>query len=324
MQGKKDQGGPIRKGPWKAEEDEVLLTHVNKYGPRDWSSIRSKGLLQRTGKSCRLRWVNKLRPNLKNGCKFTAEEERVVIELQAQYGNKWAKIALHLPGRTDNDVKNFWSSRQKRLARILQTSPSTTTPCSSTKSHKKNKNISIKVPTFHHLVPALEAPKFSSSSEEESSLKAHQSCSSISLIENSAAIKMVPLPDPMNSKPLNSYTNMVKQEFTTPFESYASTDLSSEIAFPQVFPFSMEGQDLLDRTSEPSNFIDGFGSLDIASELGIGAQIPIGLPFFEPSGNCNIGTRDSIGNPTNPDSFFDDFPEDMFDDMQPPPSPSEL
>lgn len=55
----------IKKGPWKAEEDQVLLNHVKKYGPRDWSSIRSKGLLQRTGKSCRLRWVNKLRPNLK-------------------------------------------------------------------------------------------------------------------------------------------------------------------------------------------------------------------------------------------------------------------
>uniref|UniRef100_A0A6N2L7W3 MYB transcription factor n=1 Tax=Salix viminalis TaxID=40686 RepID=A0A6N2L7W3_SALVM len=112
----------IRKGPWKAEEDEVLIKHVKKYGPRDWSSIRSKGLLQRTGKSCRLRWVNKLRPNLKHGCKFSAEEERVVIDLQAEFGNKWARIATYLPGRTDNDVKNFWSSRQKRLARILQTS----------------------------------------------------------------------------------------------------------------------------------------------------------------------------------------------------------
>ncbi|KAJ6675606.1 TRANSCRIPTION FACTOR DUO1 [Salix viminalis] len=67
----------IRKGPWKEEEDEVLINHVKKYGPRDWSSIRSKGLLHRTGKSCRLRWVNKLRPNLKSGCKFSAEEERV-------------------------------------------------------------------------------------------------------------------------------------------------------------------------------------------------------------------------------------------------------
>ncbi|CAM8941328.1 unnamed protein product [Rhodiola kirilowii] len=110
----------IKKGPWKAEEDEVLINHVNKYGPRDWNSIRSKGLLRRTGKYCRLRWVNKLRPNLKNGCKFSLEEERIVIELQEQFGNKWARIATYLPGRTDNDVKNFWSSRKKRLGRVLQ------------------------------------------------------------------------------------------------------------------------------------------------------------------------------------------------------------
>ncbi|VFQ65432.1 unnamed protein product, partial [Cuscuta campestris] len=116
-----DEDG-IKKGPWKAEEDQVLLDHVSKYGPRDWSSIRSNGLLRRTGKSCRLRWVNKLRPNLKNGVKFSAEEERTVIDLQAQFGNKWAKIATYLPGRTDNDVKNFWSSRRKRLARAAAAS----------------------------------------------------------------------------------------------------------------------------------------------------------------------------------------------------------
>ncbi|CAO2184274.1 unnamed protein product [Urochloa humidicola] len=110
----------VRKGPWTAEEDEVLLRHVQEHGPREWSSIRSKGLLPRTGKSCRLRWVNKLRPDLKTGCKFSTEEERVVIDLQAEFGNKWAKIATYLHGRTDNDVKNFWSTRQKRLARLLR------------------------------------------------------------------------------------------------------------------------------------------------------------------------------------------------------------
>jgi len=62
--------GYVKKGPWSREEDEVLLRHVQKYGPREWSSIRSKGLLPRTGKSCRLRWVNKLRPNLKTWVYF--------------------------------------------------------------------------------------------------------------------------------------------------------------------------------------------------------------------------------------------------------------
>ncbi|KAL6646177.1 hypothetical protein ACP70R_017785 [Stipagrostis hirtigluma subsp. patula] len=110
----------VRKGAWSAEEDEVLRQHVRHKGPRDWSSIRSNGLLRRTGKSCRLRWVNKLRPGLKTGCKFTPEEERTVIEMQAKHGNKWAMIATKLTGRTDNDVKNFWSTRLKRQARAAQ------------------------------------------------------------------------------------------------------------------------------------------------------------------------------------------------------------
>ncbi|KAL6646656.1 hypothetical protein ACP70R_015733 [Stipagrostis hirtigluma subsp. patula] len=110
----------VRKGAWSAEEDEVLRQHVRHKGPRDWSSIRSNGLLRRTGKSCRLRWVNKLLPGLKMGCKFTPEEERTVIEMQAKDGNKWAMIATKLTGRTDNDVKNFWSTRLKRQARAAR------------------------------------------------------------------------------------------------------------------------------------------------------------------------------------------------------------
>ncbi|KAH6556833.1 hypothetical protein KP509_1Z152300 [Ceratopteris richardii] len=120
IKGGDPQDQVLRKGPWMPEEDEILVEYVNQYGPRDWSSIRSKGLLPRTGKSCRLRWVNKLKPDLKSGCKFSPEEEKLVVEMQAKLGNKWAKIASYLPGRTDNDVKNFWSTRQKRLLRALQ------------------------------------------------------------------------------------------------------------------------------------------------------------------------------------------------------------
>ncbi|EFJ15227.1 hypothetical protein SELMODRAFT_116971 [Selaginella moellendorffii] len=131
----------LRKGPWMPEEDEILVEYVRQYGPRDWSSIRSKGLLPRTGKSCRLRWVNKLKPDLKSGCKFSPEEEKLVVEMQSKLGNKWAKIASCLPGRTDNDVKNFWSTRQKRLLRALQRpkTPSGKGDCSSLDLHDMNK-----------------------------------------------------------------------------------------------------------------------------------------------------------------------------------------
>ncbi|XP_040991369.1 transcription factor DUO1 [Juglans microcarpa x Juglans regia] len=320
MEANGDEG--IRKGPWKAEEDEVLLNHVKKYGPRDWSSIRSKGLLQRTGKSCRLRWVNKLRPNLKNGCKFSLEEERVVIELQAQFGNKWAKIATYLPGRTDNDVKNFWSSRQKRLARILQTSATPSKP----QKNKREAQSSHGCCQGSNSCPALEAPKFSSSSEGESSARA-QSCSS-SFMENSEMIRMVPLPDLVNPKLLNFDTSLIHHEFSpakkSPFiESQVRQIPFSQIPQPQPdVTFSPESQELLARLEDPSIF-DMFGTLD-ASGLGNGAQLPIGTQLFEPVGSCRNGTKEKIDIPITPDSIFDDFPTDVFDHIEPAPSSSDL
>ncbi|KAI0491569.1 hypothetical protein KFK09_025829 [Dendrobium nobile] len=151
----------MNKGPWTAEEDKILMDYVKKNGPRDWSSIQSNGLLPRTGKSCRLRWVNKLRPNLKSGCKFTLEEERAVIDMQARFGNKWARIATFLEGRTDNDVKIFWSTRQKRLARLLQTP----LPVRSQR-RQKNSPVSSQVPDSDDVLlqnlnsPSIEFIKF--------------------------------------------------------------------------------------------------------------------------------------------------------------------
>ncbi|KAJ0110826.1 hypothetical protein Patl1_00143 [Pistacia atlantica] len=313
MEGKREE---IRKGPWKAEEDEVLINHVKKYGPRDWSSIRSKGLLQRTGKSCRLRWVNKLRPNLKNGCKFSLEEERVVIELQAQFGNKWARIATYLPGRTDNDVKNFWSSRQKRLARILQNSA---TPSSShSKSHKTSREVS----TFHD-VPTLQAPKFTSSMEEELSSKA-PSCSS-SNMEKAGTIKMVPLPDLVNPKLLHFDAHFE----LTPYENYPCPDSQLQIPFPNILQpqqdltFSPDSQELLAGLEDP-HFFDVFGPVD-APQLTNGAQLPVEESFLKPvrSFRNDVIVKEEYDNPVNPDAFFDDFPTDMFDHIEPLPSPSD-
>ncbi|CAK7347803.1 unnamed protein product [Dovyalis caffra] len=282
----------IRKGPWKVEEDEVLINHVKKYGPRDWSSIRSKGLLQRTGKSCRLRWVNKLRPNLKNGCKFSAEEEKVVIDLQAEFGNKWARIATYLPGRTDNDVKNFWSSRQKRLARILQTSG---TPSSSNPKQQKSKN---KVPVFQD-VPTSEASMFGSLMEEEASSKA---CSS-SYLENPEQIRMMPLPPLVKSELPDCDANLVQYE---PF-----------FQIPQPQPdlvFSPESHEFLARLDDPY-FVNVLGPVDAA-------QFSLGPPLFDPVSSCMNSARD-VKNPVTPDTLFDEFPPDMFDHIEPLPSPSE-
>ncbi|KAL8500255.1 hypothetical protein ACS0TY_020021 [Phlomoides rotata] len=299
-----DETSEIKKGPWKAEEDEVLVNHVRKYGPRDWSSIRSKGLLQRTGKSCRLRWVNKLRPNLKNGVKFSAEEERTVIDLQAQFGNKWAKIATYLSGRTDNDVKNFWSSRQKRLARILQTP--------STKSQKNSKE--VKLPPIHH-VP-LEVPNFASSSTEDETVRKTKSCSSSSHIRMGLA-------EIMHTNMLD-YVNNPFQFNNAPQEK-PFIHPNSHLPFPstpQDFPLQLQSQEFMHRLGD-SNFLDVFGSSCESSGIGT-AALPVETSCFGANTMSQSVVKEEADDSVIPDIFMDDFPPiDMFDLIEPLPSPSD-
>ncbi|KAF1878570.1 hypothetical protein Lal_00047239 [Lupinus albus] len=105
-----------RKGPWIAEEDKLLIKYVEQYGEGRWNSVASIIGLKRNGKSCRLRWVNYLRPDLKRG-QITAQEESIIIELHAMWGNRWSTIARSLPGRTDNEIKNYWRTHFKKKAK---------------------------------------------------------------------------------------------------------------------------------------------------------------------------------------------------------------
>lgn len=107
----------VKRGLWSPEEDEKLINYINNNGYGCWSEVPEKAGLQRCGKSCRLRWINYLRPNIRRG-KFTPEEEKLIISLHNIVGNRWAHIATHLPGRTDNEIKNYWNSWiKKKLAR---------------------------------------------------------------------------------------------------------------------------------------------------------------------------------------------------------------
>jgi len=82
----------LKKGPWTEAEDDILAAYVRRHGPGNWNIVQKNIGLARCGKSCRLRWTNHLRPDLRTGA-FSNEEQRKVIELHALMGNKWAKMA---------------------------------------------------------------------------------------------------------------------------------------------------------------------------------------------------------------------------------------
>ncbi|WRX17991.1 SANT/Myb domain - like 10 [Theobroma cacao] len=114
----------LKKGPWTPEEDQKLVDYINKHGHGSWRTLPKHAGLNRCGKSCRLRWANYLRPDIKRG-KFSEEEERIIINLHSVLGNKWSKIATHLPGRTDNEIKNFWNTHIRKKLLNMGLDPNT-------------------------------------------------------------------------------------------------------------------------------------------------------------------------------------------------------
>ncbi|XAR59832.1 hypothetical protein NMG60_11015813 [Bertholletia excelsa] len=101
------------KGAWTKEEDDRLIAYIRAHGEGSWRSLPKAAGLLRCGKSCRLRWINYLRPDLKRG-NFTEEEDELIIKLHSLLGNKWSLIAGRLPGRTDNEIKNYWNTHIRR------------------------------------------------------------------------------------------------------------------------------------------------------------------------------------------------------------------
>ncbi|XP_042417550.1 transcription repressor MYB5-like [Zingiber officinale] len=133
----------MKRGPWTAEEDEVLASFVRQEGEGRWRTLPKRAGLLRCGKSCRLRWMNYLRPSIKRG-PIAPDEEDLILRLHRLLGNRWSLIAGRIPGRTDNEIKNYWNTHlskklikqgiDPRTHKPFLTAPSTTTQSSPTEN----------------------------------------------------------------------------------------------------------------------------------------------------------------------------------------------
>ncbi|XP_050228954.1 myb-related protein 308-like [Mercurialis annua] len=133
----------LHRGPWTAREDKILINYIRAHGEGHWRSLPKKAGLLRCGKSCRLRWMNYLRPDIKRG-NITSDEEDLIIRLHTLLGNRWSLIAGRLPGRTDNEIKNYWNSHLSKRLNNKNTSSATYNKekCSVTCEPRNNTSIS--------------------------------------------------------------------------------------------------------------------------------------------------------------------------------------
>ncbi|CAA0824257.1 Transcription factor RAX2 [Striga hermonthica] len=113
----------VKRGTWSPEEDATLKTYLLKHGTvGNWITLPQKAGLRRCGKSCRLRWLNYLRPDIKHGS-FTPDEENIICDLYNKIGSRWSVIASQLEGRTDNEVKNLWNTKLKKKVMATNCNP---------------------------------------------------------------------------------------------------------------------------------------------------------------------------------------------------------
>ncbi|CAA7025323.1 unnamed protein product [Microthlaspi erraticum] len=207
-----DGGMVLKKGPWTAAEDETLAAYVREYGEGNWNAVQKKTWLARCGKSCRLRWANHLRPNLRKGS-FTAEEERLIIQLHSQLGNKWSRMAAQLPGRTDNEIKNYWNTRLKRFQRQgLPLYP----PDISPNNHQQHEQ---QQQTYHQQPNTPSSP-----------LPSQTTASSFSFHTPTLPLFTFPKPPPPSLRPKRSYDTAFNGFSTKP--SYTSSPTTFLVSSP--------------------------------------------------------------------------------------------
>mmetsp|Transcript_40401 Transcript_40401/g.89733 ORF Transcript_40401/g.89733 Transcript_40401/m.89733 type:complete len:648 (+) Transcript_40401:247-2190(+) len=118
LSGRRPEGG-LHKKPskkWTEDEQHRLVAAINNMGREhiNWAEV-AKAVPGRTGKQCREKWKNDLRPDISKD-PWTSREEYILARLHSDVGNQWAEIAKFLPGRSENSIKNHWNATLRSKA----------------------------------------------------------------------------------------------------------------------------------------------------------------------------------------------------------------
>ncbi|KAE9619150.1 hypothetical protein Lal_00047456 [Lupinus albus] len=250
----------LKKGPWTREEDQILISYIQKHGHSNWRALPKQAGLLRCGKSCRLRWTNYLRPDIKRG-NFTNEEEETIIQLHQMLGNRWSTIAAKLPGRTDNEIKNVWHTHLKK--KLLKT-------------NQLNSDIKIRVSRLK-IKRSYSNSSTITQSDPDTSTCTTSSVFSYAIVDESKNIKIEDLEslDTMPEIDESFWSENATMDDETPTTMVQSKSLNISNELPLQCPFNNYEESFQQSNGYISNLDDGMDFwYDIFTRTGDSIELP--------------------------------------------------